>query len=230
MAKAGKPSRVAQEGDGRSSATKRVLVEAAIESLKTQGFSGASARAIATRAGCNQALVFYHFGSVVNLLLAALDAVSADRLAHYSAALGGVSSPAELVEVASAIFREDLDAGYATVLVEMIAGASSTPGLGAEVAARIAPWTDFARSAIEVALGQSALRAMIPSVEVAHGVVAFYLGLELLTHLDGDRAASLALFERTRQLVTVLGALGTQFPTTSPTTSATATPQEEHTP
>lgn len=215
MAKAGTPSRVVPEGDSRSSATKRVLVEAAIESLKAKGFSGASAREIAGRAGCNQALVFYHFGSVVNLLLAVLDTVSADRLAHYSAALGGVSSPAELVEVASGILREDLDAGYVTVLVEMIAGASSTPGLGAEVAARIAPWTDFARSAIEATLGQSAVGSMIASGEVAHGVVAFYVGLELLTHLDGDRAPALALFERAKQLATILG---TTFPTTFPTT------------
>lgn len=34
-----------------------------------QGFARASARAIAGRAGCNQALVFYYFESVTNLLL-----------------------------------------------------------------------------------------------------------------------------------------------------------------
>jgi AcrR family transcriptional regulator len=37
------------------------------------GFAGASAREIARRADCNQALVFYHFGSVTELLLAGLD-------------------------------------------------------------------------------------------------------------------------------------------------------------
>ena len=86
MAKSGPSSRLVAEGTGRSAATKRSLVAAAIETLKTEGFAGASARAIAARAGCNQALIFYHFGSVVTLLLAALDEVSASRLERYSAA------------------------------------------------------------------------------------------------------------------------------------------------
>ena len=81
MAKSGAPSRLAGTTTlDRSADTRRVLVEAAIETLKDVGYAGASARAIAERAGSNQGLVFYHFGSVANLLLAALDAVSADRL------------------------------------------------------------------------------------------------------------------------------------------------------
>jgi AcrR family transcriptional regulator len=208
MAKSGPSSRLVAEGTGRSAATKRSLVAAAIETLKTEGFAGASARAIAARAGCNQGLIFYHFGSVVTLLLAALDEVSASRLERYSAAVEHVRSPVELLEVAAAIFREDLDAGYVTVLVEMIAGASSTSGLGAEVAARIAPWTQFARRAIDDALGNSALGSVIPSSEVAHGTVALYLGLELLTHLDGDRAPALTLFDHAKQLAALVEALG----------------------
>ena len=208
MAKPGASSRLVTEGAGRSAATKQVLVEAAIETLKAEGFAGASARAIAGRAGCNQALIFYHFGSVVSLLLAALDAVSASRLEQYSAAVGHVGSPAELVEVAAAIFRGDLDAGYVTVLVEMIAGASSTPGLGAEIAARIAPWRQFAQQIIDSALGGSALGSVVPSDEIAHGVVALYLGLELLSHLDADRAAALSLFDRAKQVAAVVEVLG----------------------
>ena len=76
MAKSGPSSRLVAEAGGRSAATKQALVAAAIETLRAEGFAGASARAIAGRAGCNQALIFYHFGSVVTLLLAALDEVS----------------------------------------------------------------------------------------------------------------------------------------------------------
>src|ERR1700684_2605606 len=110
MAKSGAPSRLTEGGSLRSAGTRRRLIEAAIETLKVEGYAGASARAIAERAGSNQGLIFYHFGSVANLLLAALDAVSAERLEHYGAAVGSVGSPAELVEAASAIFSEDLDA------------------------------------------------------------------------------------------------------------------------
>ncbi|HEY2562459.1 MAG TPA: TetR/AcrR family transcriptional regulator [Acidimicrobiales bacterium] len=208
MAKSGASSRLRQPGDGGSTDTRRVLVDAAIETLKSEGFAGASARAIAGRAGCNQGLVFYHFGSVVNLLLAALDAVSADRLKHYRAAVERVTSPSELIDVASAVFREDLDAGHVTVLVEMIAGASSTPGLGPEVAARIAPWTQFVQAATQAAFGGSALDSVIPPDAVARGIVALYLGLEMLTHLDGDRSPALELFDRAKQLATLFHGLG----------------------
>jgi AcrR family transcriptional regulator len=144
MAKSGAPSSASAQGSDRSAATKRQLVDAAIQTLKIDGYAGASARAIARRAGVNQGLIFYHFSSVANLLLAALDSVSAERLDRYEAEVSGVTSPSQLVEVAEAIFRSDLDAGYITVLVEMIAGTSSTPGLGPEVAARIQPWRSFA--------------------------------------------------------------------------------------
>jgi len=211
MAKPGVSSRLAR-GESRSSATKQTLVEAAIETLKIEGFGGASARAIAERAGCNQALVFYHFGSVADLLLAALDAVSAARLERYGLAVADVTSPVEILDIAADIFSEDLDAGHAAVLVEMIAGASSTPGLGAEVAQRVEPWKEFARRAIDRALDDSPLRSVVPAEELAHGVVALYLGLELLTHLDGDRASALKLFDRARTLVGALASLGATAP------------------
>jgi AcrR family transcriptional regulator len=213
MAKSGTSSRLRPIGGAGSADTRRILVDAAIETLKTEGFARASARAIAGRAGCNQGLVFYHFGSVVNLLLAALDAVSADRLEHYSAAVEAVTSPTELIDVAAAIFAEDLDAGHVTVLVEMIAGASSTPGLGPEVAARIAPWTEFAQAATHAAFGDSALDSVIPPATVARGVVALYLGLEMLTHLDGDRAPALELFDQAKRLATLFQGLAGSTPT-----------------
>ena len=118
----------------RGEATRRQLIYAAVETLRDHGYAGASARVIADRAGVNQGLIFYHFDSVTGLLLAALDSVSDLRQARYGAAMDGVNSPAELVGVASSIFREDLDAGHVAVLVAMIAGAATVPGLGEEVA------------------------------------------------------------------------------------------------
>jgi AcrR family transcriptional regulator len=195
------------KGAGRSVETRRILVEAAIRVLKDEGYAGASARVIAERAGTNQGLIFYHFGSVANLLLAALDAVSADRLEHYGSALEQVGNTTDLVDVASAIFQEDLDAGYVTVLVEMIAGASSTPGLGSEVAARIGPWSEFAQRAIERSMGDSPLGTLLPSRDVAHAIVALYLGLEMLSHLDGNREPALALFGHAKQMAELFGAM-----------------------
>src|ERR1700722_2009697 len=206
MAKSGTASRVVSRDSSRSAATRAQLVEAAIETLKADGFAGSSARAIAERAGLNQGLIFYHYGSVANLLLAALDAVSARRMEQYGAAVERVGSPSELVDVAMAIFREDLDAGYVAVLVEMIAGSSSTPGLGPEVSARLGPWFAFAEQAVTTALGPP-LASVLPPDDVAYAIVALYLGLEMLTHLDGDRSRALGLFAHAKNLASLLEAV-----------------------
>jgi AcrR family transcriptional regulator len=211
MAKSGTSSTVVCKDSSRSSGTRTKLIDAAIATLKAEGFAGSSARAIAERAGLNQGLIFYHFGSVANLLLAALDAVSARRMEQYGAAIERVGSPTELVDVATTIFREDLDAGYVSVLVEMIAGASSTPGLCAEVSARLGPWFAFAEHAVTTTLG-APLDSVVPPADVAYGIVALYLGLEMLTHLDGDRARALGLFAHAKNLSALLEALTATAP------------------
>src|SRR5580700_1085421 len=208
MARSG-AKRTAKQGPSiGSEETRRTLVTATIEALREEGFSGTSAREIARRAGCNQGLVFYHFGTVTNLLLAALDEVSSLRLTRYQAAVDEANDLGELVQTARSVFEEDLDAGYISVLAEMIAGASSTPGLGAEVAARIAPWRTFAADAVRDTIADTPFAPLVAPEEVAHGIVALYLGLEMLAHLDGDRSVTLALFERARQLARMLSAVG----------------------
>jgi AcrR family transcriptional regulator len=195
MAKAGRASRPGHV-QAATATTRQALVDAAIESLRFDGYAGASARAIAARAHSNQSLIFYHFGSVADLLLAALDEVSERRLRRYSAAVEDVHSPADLVAAATEIFREDLDEGYVTVLVEMIAGTAASPELGAAVAQRIAPWRTFARDTIAAGIAASPMATLVPVDDAAYAVVALYLGMEMLSHLDGDRAPALSLFDQ----------------------------------
>lgn len=178
--------------------TRAALIEAAIAVLRESGFASASARRIAQRAGCNQALVFYHFGSVNDLLVVALEEVSARRLAAYRELLDQTGTLADLIAAARTVFEADLDAGHVTVLTEMISGAQSVPGLGERVAACLAPWRDFAATAVRGVLAASPVAQLLPAEEAAHAVVAGILGLEMLASLDGDRAAALALFDRAR--------------------------------
>jgi AcrR family transcriptional regulator len=210
MAKAG---RKAESGASvrrtQSADVRAALVTAAIEALRETGFAGASAREIAGRAGYSQALVFYHFGSVSELLLAALDDVSARRMATYRELLARATSVAALAESARSIFLQDLDSGHVRVLVEMITGAQSVPGLGGQVAQRLRPWRELAEEAMRRALGRSAAAALVPPGEAAHALVAGFLGLELLATLDGDRDAALAVFDRAHALARMLDVLGT---------------------
>jgi AcrR family transcriptional regulator len=209
MARPGTASRVKGGAETGAAGARAALLRAAVETLKADGYGGASARAIAARAGCNPGLVFYYFGSVADLLLAALDTVSAERLERYGAAIADATSATELATAAATVFREDLAEGYITVLVEMIAGASSTPGLGAEIAARVAPWRDLAQRAVETASAGSPLASLVPPAEIAHGIVALYLGLELLAHLDGDPSSASGLLARATQLAPFVDAMRT---------------------
>ena len=179
-----------------ASDTRAALIAGAIEALREDGFAGASARAIARRAGCNQALIFYHFGSVPDLLVAALEEISARRMEAYRGLLAHTGTIGGLVDAARAIFSEDLAAGHVAVLVEMISGAQTVPGLGERVRACLEPWREFAQTAMRDVLADSPVQ--LPAEQVAHAVVAGILGLELLAHLDGDQDAALAVFDQAR--------------------------------
>src|ERR1700739_3264373 len=139
MAEAGPKTAAGPVMRRQSAEVRAALVGAAIDALRETGFAGASARAIAGRAGVSQALVFYHFGSVNDLLLAALDEVSAVRMAAYRSLVEQADSMAALAESARPIFLQDLDSGHVRVLVEVITGAQSVPGMGEQVAQRLRP-------------------------------------------------------------------------------------------
>jgi AcrR family transcriptional regulator len=57
-------------------ATRQALLDAAEELLISEGAAAITTRRVADRAGVNQALVHYHFGTVEELLLAVLERVS----------------------------------------------------------------------------------------------------------------------------------------------------------
>src|ERR1700677_245077 len=180
----------------QAAATRAALIAGAIQTLREAGFGGASARQIARRAVCNQALIFYHFGSVPDLLIAALEEVSAQRMAAYQGLLEHTGSIAGLVGAARAVFTEDLAAGHVTVLVEMISGAQSVPGLGDRILACLEAWREIAQTAMRDVLASPPVP--LPAEQAAHAVVAGILGLELLAHLDGDQERALAVFDQAR--------------------------------
>ena len=200
---AGKPAAEPRRGES----TRVRLVQAAIETLKRVGYAGASARVIAATGGFNQALIFYHFGTVNDLLLAALDETSAQRMKRYRTAMGSVTGLPELMRLAAEIYREDLESGHIKVLAELIAGSSSSPELGPRIVERIEPWVRFTEEAIARVLSGSQLETFMPSRDLAYAIVALYLGIELLTHLEGDGSRAEALLEtgsRVAQLASTL--------------------------
>jgi AcrR family transcriptional regulator len=175
--------------------TKARIAEAALEALKTKGFAGSSAREIASVGGFNQALIFYHFGSVQNLLLAALDLVSARRMRAYAPAFERARTVSELASLAREIYAEDLETGYVTVLGEMVVGGVSNAELGTEVVARLQPWIEMVEGKLRRLVAGSPLELLLPSRDVAFAIIALYLGMDMLGHLEGDHARSRSLLD-----------------------------------
>lgn len=208
-------AQAAEEEELPRAGTKAKIIEAALETLKARGFAGTSAREIARVGGFNQALIFYHFGSVQNVLLAGLDLVSERRMRAYGPAFAEAQTISELATLAAEIYREDLQNGYVTVLVEMVAGAVSSPELGRAVATRIEPWLELVENKVRALVAGSLFGPLIPARDLAFAIVALYLGVDMLSHLEQDRARAESLL-----------ALGTRLAPLAQTL-VPARPQEE---
>jgi AcrR family transcriptional regulator len=187
--------------------TKLKIAEAAMATLKERGFAGSSAREIASSGGFNQALIFYHFGSVQMALLAALDLVSARRMDAHRPAFERAQTIPELASLARAIYAEDLENGYVTVLGEMVAGGASDAELGREVVARLQPWIDMVESKLRELLSGSPFESMLPAADVAFAIVALYLGVDMLSHLGGGNARAESLLALGERYAPLFGAL-----------------------
>jgi AcrR family transcriptional regulator len=175
--------------------TKLDIVLAAIETLRQAGYHGASARVIARIGAFNQALIFYHFGSVQNLMLEALDYVSDRRIDAYKPAFEEARTVPELAALAREIYAADLEQGYVTVLAELVAGGMSDRELGRRVFGRIRPWIELLEVKVRDLLAGTALETIIPARDVAFAIVALYLGIDLLSQLVDDHAAAESLLD-----------------------------------
>lgn len=187
--------------------TKTRLIDAALATLREDGYAGTTARAIAGRAGVNQALIYYHFGGIPQLLLAALDETSARRMQRYESLLDETHTIEDLVRLARSIYIEDLEAGHVTVLSELIGGSLQHKELGPQVRQRLKPWVEYTTRAIEKVTRGTALETLIPARDVALAIVAFYLGIDLLHQLDPAEPAADRLFDHAERLAPALGFL-----------------------
>src|SRR5947207_15257968 len=72
-----------KNADPRSSDTRERIIAATLQTLEQDGFAETSARAIARNGGFNQALIFYHFGSIAQVLIEAFREVSDEQTGRY---------------------------------------------------------------------------------------------------------------------------------------------------
>jgi AcrR family transcriptional regulator len=174
--------------------TAHTIVKAALETLREEGFAGASSRAIARRGGFNQALIFYHFGSVEALLLAAMRQLGEERLARYREVVEPLTTLDALVPAMADLWKEDEAAGHVRVVAQVIAGSANRPELAASVVEQMEPWIELARETLA-----RVLPAGMPAADLGYAVVVWYVGANLMAHLDPDGVRTDELFARARE-------------------------------
>ena len=189
--------------------TRQRLLDGAIETLRTHGIAGASARTIAATAGVSQGLVFYHFGSVGDLLqAAALDATRA-RVATFADRFATVDDLRKLLALGRELHTEESARGNVTVLAQMLAGAQADPSLAQATAAALDLWIGPIEETLTRLLAASPIAELIDTPGLARAVSAAFIGLELYEGVDpaGARAALDAL-DRLAVLLEVMDDLG----------------------
>jgi len=192
--------------------TKARIIEAALQTLREEGIVGTSARAIARRGGFNQALIFYHFGSVEEVLLAVVDRLSAERMARYHERLEGVTSLPELVRVAGALHAADTEDGHIRVLSQLLAGSAAAGEFGVEMRKRFDPWIELVAGVIRRVIAGTPYEWVVPVDQLAISVAALFVGIELFTQMGDDGRESEALFQTMGLLAAILGNLLEQVP------------------
>jgi len=160
--------------------TQQQLMSAALEVVGTKGIEAATARAIANIAGVNQSLIFYHFGSVTQLLIASVNSLNETRFQAYESALSQVKTVEELLGVTFEVFEEDRHGPSYIVLSQMVAGAKNVPEFATALEPLFEKFISLTKKSLTQVLGDVSLPAEITYDDVAIGIISLFLGVRLI--------------------------------------------------
>lgn len=184
--------------------TRTRIINATLNTLKNEGIVGTSARVIAREGEFNQALIFYHFGSIDDLIIEAVTEMSRRRMRMYQSRLHDTTSFTELIQIARELHADDAAADNMTVLTQAFAGASGRPELGPKLFSELEPWTDMVADTLERVTKGVPGADVIPPRQVAQAISALFLGIEMLDDLDPARADVESLFDALEGLARII--------------------------
>jgi AcrR family transcriptional regulator len=141
------PSEDLRVAQGQS--TRALLLAAATDLLREEGYAATSTRAVADRAGARLSLVHYHFGSKRGLLLAVLEDLTERLLDRQRAMFGDGRSFAEQWRSACDYLREDVGSGYVRILWELWAAGLADPELAERWRAIQRGWRELIEARLE---------------------------------------------------------------------------------
>lgn len=189
--------------------TKDRLIDGALRTIREQGITGVSARSVAAAAQSNQALVFYHFGTVEELIAQACLTATAERVDTYRERFMAVTTVGELLDLGRQIQDEEQAEGNLVVLAQAVAGAQSGGRLAEATRQALDLWIAEVEPALSRALDGSPLAGLVDPAGLARAVSAGFLGLTLFGSVDPSGAAqALAALEHVAALIEMVDELG----------------------
>lgn len=190
--------------------TRERILEATLSALGEHGYAATTARVIAGHGGFPVGLIFYHYGTLDDLLLAVLDHTSSARLPRWQEALADVEDVATLLERMHVLYEHDVRSSHALAVKELVASGGFSQRLAPELASRMEPWFTLAETVAKRVLGRSQLLTVMSARDLAVAAVALYLGLETVARLSGEPASAQKLFAAGAQLAPLLDVLGSR--------------------
>jgi AcrR family transcriptional regulator len=189
--------------------TRTRLLAAAIETLRVDGIAGLSARTIATSAGANQALVFYHFKTVAGLVDAAVRGSVDESVEFYRTRFAATTSLVDLLRVGRELHERERASGNVAVMAQLMAGAQHDPVLRASATHAMQAWNTEIETVVRRLLAGSPLADVADARGLARAISASFLGLELYDGVDASGArAALDAIEQLGVLIEVFDDLG----------------------
>ena len=156
------------------------FLDAAERLLVEVGHAGITTRRLAGRAGLNQGLVHYYFGSLDEVLVQALERFTG-RLIERQRAMYEADVPfIEKWRTAMHYLEEDLAAGYPKIWLELQALGWNSPRIRSRIALVNAEWRDVLTEAFGKAAGEYGLdQRQFPLDAMVSLVMTFNQGMEL---------------------------------------------------
>lgn len=183
--------------------TRNRIIQAALETVRREGLVGASARTIARTGDFNQALLFYHFGSIEELLLESLTWANNIRIEQFAAQFEAANSLADLVDLAYDLYVSEVH-DYQSALVAIVAGWPAGSEVGQRVMEVLRPWDEMVQRSLRRCLDGSAFVQIMPAHDLTFGLVSLLLGVELNSRFDRDEDRTKSLFSALRSAADTL--------------------------
>ena len=174
------PKANAQEASARPASgdvTRRRLLTAAASLIVERGWAAVTTRSVADRAGVNQALVHYHFGSIDNLRRESV-------LAEIGPAIGELVDellddrplPESIHKGMGLIDRFDLGTDTGVLMAEALLQATRDPSVAQDMAGVMGSWAEMLGPRLAVAQERGVVRRDIAAAQLTPVLAAFLDG------------------------------------------------------